>query len=155
MWLERVTREVRKYDDQLYAQRSDDGVPCVFRKRKSVERHEIGNCVILKVVDRPDLVFPLTDNWLFSGHSVEWGIEPILHKLRSCDQASRDIFQEMNKHNERVDESRKKDFSNKIEAWAYDARKAFAKSTDHINTSQIKNDYEFEKKNEERRKWLS
>lgn len=104
----------------------------------------------MKYVNRPHLVFALTDNWSVKGTPVEWGIEPIIAKLKECDSYQRNIVEDLIKSYEKADRAKQREFRNNAEAFFSHERKRFAQAMDGINTSQIKSDKNNKRRN---RKW--
>lgn len=141
---EKVTREIRKYDRLLYCEKfnRDDGtgqVPLViYRKLFRYETMEVDGNIIHYKVPSPHYVFALTDTWSVNGTPVEWGILPIMARLRAMDLWKEETeVDRMKEHSEKVDLAKEKDMRNNIESFMYEFRSQFAKATDGINTSSL------------------
>lgn len=136
-----ITREVKKYDRELYADLLPSGIPAVFRKTVRYETYvldesEKSTLVVLK--ESPHLVFPLTDNWSVKGHMVDWGIEPILARLKAMDLWNNESFMDdlINSY-EKAEEGRAKEKRNDIESFFYEMHGQFKKDWKDINTATI------------------
>jgi hypothetical protein len=140
MRLDWITRGIRHYDRELYAGLSLHGVPCIFRRTKTVERHEVDECVIFKIIDQPHFVFALTDTWTIKGTPVDWGLEPILARLKECDLHKRDIAKEIEEQDAKVEQAKSRALRNDAEAFFSDERRRMAKSWNDLNLATVKSD---------------
>lgn len=141
MILSSYTRALKRYDSALYAGRTMDGLPCVFRKFKRFELVCDGEFTLFNLKKADQFVFALTDNWTAGGVPREWGIDFVIQKVQSIDAlANKRLFEEMDEHNERVDESKKRGLKNEMEAFWSHERRRFAKATDHILTHSLSKD---------------
>lgn len=142
MILQSYTRALKRYDRDLYAGRTMDGVACVFRRIKRYEDVCELEGVPLKVLrECAQLVFPLTDTWTMAGKPRPWGIEFVLNRVREIDaMANERFFEEMDELNEQVDKSKQRHMKNEMEAFFSDERRAFAKATDGILTHSLSKD---------------
>lgn len=86
----------------------------------------------------PHFVFALTDNWKLQGISVDWGIDPIMNKVRECDLWQRNLAEESIRSVEKGMESKKRDLKNNNEAFIKDWRRPFAKMFNDYNISSMK-----------------
>lgn len=142
MILSSLTKALKRYDRDLFAGRTMDGVACVFRKSKRFEPVcELNGEPLLVLKEDKQLVFPLTDNWNMRGKPRMWGIDNVLDRVKEIDaQANDRMFEEMDALNERVEDSNKRHMRNEIEAFWKDERRRFAKATDHILVSSMSKD---------------
>ena len=142
MILSSYTRSLKRYDSDLYAGRTKDGLPCVFRKYKRYEYVcEFEDTKLFNLKDDHQFVFALTDNWTAGGKPREWGIDFVLEKVKAMDaQANERFFEEMDAHNEKVDASRQRGLKNEMEAFWSHERRRFAKATDDILTHSLPKD---------------
>lgn len=133
------TKALKRYDRDLFAGATRDGVLCVFRKSKRF--HEVLASVDFKLYDlREDkqLIFPLTDTWTMAGKPRQWGIDFVLSRVKEIDAlANERMFEEIDRANERIDESKQRSFKNEAEAFWSDNRRAFAKATDDVLTHSL------------------
>lgn len=132
-----ITRSIREYDRDLYA-KSTHGRVDIMRKNASYESYDIDGERVLFLRPADQLVMSLTDNWSASGEPRDWGIEPILARLRAMDLWSRpEFFEEIELGNEKVRESEKRDLSNNVESFLYDFRSAFKRTFADYNMSTV------------------
>jgi len=125
---------LKKYDRDLFAGRTKDGVLCVLRKVKRYEPVVVADDFkLLNLVECKQFVFALTDTWTLAGQPRSWGIDRVLDRLREIDcQANERLIEEMDAANERADESKKREFRNEAEAFWLDHRKEFIKAVDSV-----------------------
>lgn len=136
------TRALKNYDRDLFAGRTKDGVACVFRKSKRYEPVcELDGIPLSVLIDDYQLVFPLTDTWTMKGKPRDWGIDTVVGRVRECDAlANKRFFEEMDEKNEKVEQIKRKDLRNEMEAFWIDERRRFAKATDDILTHSLSKD---------------
>ncbi len=119
MLIDSYTRHLRKYDKDLYAGHTKDGVLCVLRRVKTYELVTEGDD--FKLYDlkaRTQFVIALTDNWKMSGRPIPWGIDKVVTKIKEMDTQSNELlFEELDRQNEKVEETKKRDFRNNAEAF--------------------------------------
>lgn len=120
----------------LFCERRD-GKLCVLRKDQRIESYEFNGATIHFVRPAPYLVFALTDDWTVYGRAVDWGLEPILKKVRACDLWVRDLVSESIASMDRTKESRDRDVTNHIESYLSDNRREFARRTNDIRTANL------------------
>lgn len=134
-----ITRVVKIYDRDLFCDRNRDGILSVMRKYKKYRfeaRHRGVN--ILAIRDNPQHVLSLTDNWQLNGAPRNWGSEHVLNRLREMDAwSSKYFFEEIERRNEKVDESKMRDFRNKTEAALYESASSIRKGFSDINTANM------------------
>jgi hypothetical protein len=142
LFLSSYTKALKRYDSDLYAGRTKDGLPCVFRKFKRYELVcESDEFYLLNLKEAPQYVFALTDNWTAGGKPREWGIDFVLQKIKSIDAlANQRMFDEMDAYNEKVDKSKQRGLKNEMEAFWSHERRRFAKATDGILTHSLSKD---------------
>lgn len=139
---DKITREIKRYDPLLYCEEFNkcDGsaqAPLViYRKLHRYEPMEVDGIIIHYQVPSPHYVFALTDTWSINGIPVEWGVLPILARLKAMDLWKKETeLDRMKEHSDKVDASKEKDTRNSIESFLYEFRGQFAKATDGVNTS--------------------
>ena len=142
MFLSSYTRALKRYDSDLFAGLTKDGLPCVFRKSKRVEYVcDLDDTKLFNLRDDRQFVFALTDNWTAGGRPRSWGIDFVLQKIKSVDAlANARFFEEMDEANERIDKSRQRHIKNEMEAFWSHERRRFAKATDDILTHSLSKD---------------
>jgi hypothetical protein len=136
--VDRITNALRAHDDKLYCAKSKEGTLCVYRRSYRLEPYQIGDNVLVDLRPAPFFIFALTDTWKLNGLPREWGIDPIMHRIREIDGWSRNVAQDLIKGYEKDAESKDRDIDNQNEAFLKDFRKQFAKTTDGINTASMK-----------------
>jgi hypothetical protein len=140
--LKTYTKALKRYDRDLFAGRTMDGMPCVFRKHKRYEvvcEWEGGK--LLNLREDKQYVFAITDNWSMSGEPRDWGIDDVLGHLRMIDAlANKRMFEEMDERNEQVDETNQRHLRTEMEGFWSHERRRFAKATDGILTHSLSKD---------------
>jgi hypothetical protein len=122
---ETLTRHLKRHDSELYASRQPTGAIHVCRRNRS-RPHE------------PYFIFALTDTWQASGRPREWGIEPILNRIKALDLwRDQTVVDEIIADAEKQAESDGRAARNSIESFLLDFRKPFAKAFDGVNTSTL------------------
>ncbi len=120
-----IDRAVRRYDAYLFANLEADGAIHIYRKAPFS-------------VSLPHHVFTLTDTWTIHGKPVEWGIEPVLARLKAMDLWKEETEVDRIETNlKKQDETKERDFKNNVESFLKDFRRQFARSTDGINTGSL------------------
>ncbi|MES1988822.1 MAG: hypothetical protein V4440_12500 [Pseudomonadota bacterium] len=96
---------------------------------------------LYNLINGVQFIFALTDNWLATGTPRNWGIEFVLQRIKDIDAVANErMFEEMDAHNERVDQSRARSMKNEMEAFWSHERRRFAKATDGILTHSLSKD---------------
>lgn len=134
----RISDAVQTYDYLLYAKADWDSIK-IYRKCKEYRNDWLSFEVPLLVVQRNDhLVMSLTDTWGARGKKVDWGIEPIMARLKAMDLwNSHNVADEFFKNEEKHKKSKERDFRNNVESFLYDFKSQFQKATGDINTSSM------------------
>jgi hypothetical protein len=134
---EYITKHLRAYDRELYCAEDTEGKLCVWRKISRVESYSIDGVSIGFV--RPDShrVFSLTHNWGVKGRPADWGILPIIEKLKSCDIWQRDIVSDLEVQQEKIDKENTRAMDNQNEAFLKDFRSQFAKATNDVRVANM------------------
>src|ERR1043165_535350 len=112
MLVDSYTRALKRYDRDLFAGRTKDGALCVFRKVKAFELVcDDTNFKLYNLTERKEFVLALTDNWQRSGIPRAWGIDFVLGRVKQMDiVANERFFDEIDENNEKVDESKRREF---------------------------------------------
>lgn len=133
---QRLTEVVRTYDPRLFVQPGTDGKSYLIRKNWRYETYEFNGGVLRCVRDDPQTVFALTEDWSPKGKAVDWGIEPLIARIREIDgHRSNEINERIEAAYHLREEAKAKDFGNKTEAFAYELRTAVKNDFKDINTS--------------------
>ena len=142
VYLHSYTKALKRYDLDLYVDRNKDGAACVFRRVKRF----VPVCVsegfkLLNLIEDKQFVFALTDTWTLKGKPVDWGIDDVLGRIRKLDVwANKNLFDEMDAENERIEQIRQKDLKNEMEAFWSDEHSRFKKATGDILTHSMSKD---------------
>jgi hypothetical protein len=134
---EQVTDFIKRFDRQLYCEKGRDGKLRVFRKDQRIESYDVDGITILFTRPAPYLVFALTEDWTLNTAAIDWGLEPILARLKACDLWARDLATESIKSIEHANKSRERAVDNHIESYLIENRREFARRTNDINTSTL------------------
>ncbi len=136
----RLTQVVKEYDPKLFVKSDETGKMHLIRKTTRMERISFNGQSVL--CSRPDYqsIFSLTDNWLSSGTAVDWGIEPIMARIREIDShRSGEILDRINAAADEVAVEKKREVDRKSDRIAREMldpiRKDFA---DYNMSSRIK-----------------
>lgn len=136
--LDSINRNIKRFDSLLYAERADAGVISVFRRGYRFLPYDFRGNVLLVLHPSPHHIFSLTSNWTASGEPVEWGIEPILLRLRAIDAWNRERFYEKLEQRQKDEkEIERKRFRSQAEAFFADTRSEFKKAFNDVNTSTL------------------
>jgi hypothetical protein len=134
---ERLTKAVRKHDPELYVERKGH-LMCVFRKTRTLEHYEYDGVNFAFSRVSPYFVFALTDNWATTGNPVEWGIEPIIARLRAIDLWNNpSLTEDLLKSYEKRDQEKARERKNNTEAQMAEMYPIFKKAFADINTSTL------------------
>ena len=134
---QRITNALKAHDYKLYCDKNKEGTLCVYRKSLKFDAYQIDDKVVIDVRPSPHFIFALTDNWKTNGVPQDWGIEPIMTRIREIDGWNRDVAGELIKQYEKDERAADREVDNNIEAFVKDYRRTFAKATDHINTANM------------------
>lgn len=146
----RITSAIKNYDSKLFCKRNTEGKLCVFRDGHTWENHAMDGGHLLRVLrPTPYLILALTDNWSIRGNAVDWGIEPVLARLKKIDGWHNDVVGELEKAYDKDVEATERDMRNKNESFLHDFRGQFAKAFADVNTSTM-DKKDLRKKNEKR-----
>lgn len=134
----RLTMEVRKYDERLYAFRASNGMVQILRKPDRLEASDYNQIEPDSADLNTQFILALTDNWTLQGKPVEWGLEPVTQRIKELDSwRDPDLTNRMRRGREREKENQERFERSEIRAKALDMRREFAKATNDINTSTL------------------
>lgn len=134
----KITNAIQSYDAELYAK--DDGRAIrIYRKGKEYRQEQLTfQTSILNLVRNDHLVMSLTDTWGISGKRVDWGIEPIMARIRALDLwQNQNMANQFFEQEEKFEKSKEREFRNNVESFLYDFKSTFAKSMNDVNTSNL------------------
>ena len=134
-----IDRVVKEHDFELYAERNNFGVICVYRRGKRFVPFMISkDANYYGVTDSPQFVLALTHNWLTNGKPLEWGAEPIIKRIKAHDiWCNEKLFADLEEQDDKRSASKDKDFSNKTEAFLHDAHSSFKKGWNDIRVCNM------------------
>ena len=131
-----LTRYIQEYDRELYA-KARYGRIDILRKSFRYVAYDVDGMTLLSPVENDWLVTSLTHNWNVTGRPVDWGIEPVLARLRSIDLHRRDLANEIIEAKEKDLESKDRTMDNNLEAFWKDNRRLWAKNFEQVNRSSL------------------
>lgn len=132
-----LNRELKFFDQKLYAVKTEQGLVQIYRKGIRWESFDTGFGVLFYSRSDPHYILSLTDDWSLHGEPVDWGIEPLLARLREIDEHNQDVLGRIHEENRKKEELRKRAYSNERKAMAYDLRRDFARAVNDVNTSTL------------------
>ena len=135
--VERITRELQSFDHKLFCDKNAEGTLRICRKTLRYELYDVDGQEMIFARPAYHVIFYLTNDWTIRGRDVEWGVLPILKKLRECDSHQRDMANLVEKQAEEQEKSNDRFLDNYTEAFCKENRRAFAKETDGIITSNL------------------
>lgn len=147
-----INNELKSHDPKLYIGKHTSGTWCVFRESKRVETYfieELGSNVDF-ILPAPYLVFALTDDWTMRGNPVEWGILPIMRKLKHSDLWHRDVVGELLNAKEKYEEDQSKARISANETFMKEFRNDFKKTFADVNTATMDKSKDVRRKYEKR-----
>lgn len=133
---ESITSAVRKHDYKLFCKHME-GKLCVMRKSNRVETYDIEGKVVHFVRPASDFVFALTHNWKKTGYDVDWGIEPVMARLKAIDLWNRDLVADIEKQEELRDKETESKRKHDTESFLYEFRDNFKKTFNDVNTANM------------------
>jgi hypothetical protein len=133
-----LTKHLKKYDSDLFAERLDNGVIQISRHKNYWIPFQYEGKKYLYAKSVPHYVTVLTDTWLVTGKPRDWGIEPLMARIRDMDGYRNDtMLDQVRAVRERNEADKLRGMRNDFRAIAADMRKDFAKATSDINTSTV------------------
>ncbi len=131
-----LSKHLREYDSKLYAKFRYGRID-VFRKGERYVAYDFDGETILAPVENDWYVMSLTHDWNINGRPVDWGVEPLLARLRAIDLHRRDLASEMERAEEKLSASKDRTMDNNLEAFWKDNRRAWAKNFEHTIVSSL------------------
>lgn len=150
----RLNKLLRRFDRELFAQRSPYGVVQVFQKRFVWRNLEFDGVNLLYPEPAANLVFSLTEDWSTKSPVAAWGYEPLYQKLREISLERQDeLLRELYKSEDKARELERKDRLNKFEGLAEEAHAVFKKTLSDVNTSGMDMSKDVRRKIDRSIKW--
>lgn len=135
---ERYTDELKKYDRNLYCRLEPDGYFKIYQKSKRVVHYDVDGVTIGFAIPDDKFICPLSDNWSMRGRPVEWGLLPLMQKIRSMDAMNKDAeMYKWKEQEDRIQAQKEKQLKNNAEAFASDFRASFAKEHAYTLTHNL------------------
>ncbi len=131
-----IDRYLKEYDSKLYA-KARYGRIDVLRKGERLVAYDLGSWSLVAPIREDHLVMSLTHDWSVTGRPVDWGIEPLLARLKFSDLWRHDIASDVIKAKERELASTDRALDNQTEAFWKENRRAWAKNFDTVNRSNL------------------
>jgi len=117
-----LQRRIQDYDRDLFLKESHTGRVQVFSKYHGKNQY----------------VMSLTKDWSAHGEPVNWGLLPILDKLKRIDNHNNELlFQEVEEQAKKADESRDRARRNQHEDFAHEFHRSFKKTFNDVNTANL------------------
>ena len=133
-----ITKAVQQYDKNLFCDVNYKGILCIYRKSKTYDLFDVDGGKLFVTRPLKQYVCALTDTWNELGKPVDWGLLPIVNRLKAIDLASNPrLFEDLISSYEKAKESEERDFKNNVESFLLDFRKQFARSFNDVNTSTM------------------
>lgn len=143
-----LTSHIKRYDPDLFAETSTDGIVEIYRKQTVWEAFKYRGKLLRVSTLRPHFVTCLTEDWTHRTSRREWGIDKVIDHLKDMDQWRKDAaVDEIRRHNEKLKENKARERHNNFRAAAADSRRDFARMTNDINTSTLSKETKRKKKN--------
>lgn len=134
----RITNAIQTHDRELYAKHDGKAIR-IYRKCKELRREMLkADVSVWNVVRNDHLVMSITDTWGVTGKPVDWGIEPIMARLRALDLWNEsNLADKFFKDEEKLEKSKDREFKNTVESFLYDFKSQFQAATKDINTANM------------------
>ncbi len=133
---ERITEVIKAYDSKLFC-KSEDGKLCIYRKSQRIESYDLNGTLYHFVRPSCFWILSLTHNWRMDGDPADWGIEPIMKKLKMGDLWHRDLASEVIRQEEKHLESTQRHLDNESEAFLKDYRRKFARTFNDVRVANM------------------
>jgi len=138
-WREtRIEQTIQAHDHLLFLNKNYKGELQIMRRSFSMVPHDFDGVTVYVRTPTPHYIMSLTEDWTGRTRSVDWGLEPIIRRLKEIDDwGGESAFDRMLKENERRDALKKKSFASLTEDVAREWRKDFKRHTEDILTHSV------------------
>ena len=134
-----LNRAVYGYSKDLRVKKSIDDIYCIYKQELIPEAYRINGSWLIYQKPIQSFVMALTEDWSLRSKRCEWGIEPVMARLRAIDLWSNHNFiDEIIDSHQKSMESKKRDFKNNTESFLYDFHSEFKKTFAYTNVSSLK-----------------
>lgn len=125
---------LKRYDSDLFVDRNQDGVLCVFKTQKRFEPVcETDGFRILNLREGKDFVCAITDTWGLNGRQRDYGIDDLLNHIQKIDSlANAKFLEDVDAANAKVDEARDRTLKNEMQGMLAYEKKRFQRAFDEI-----------------------
>lgn len=135
--VETLTQHVKSLDRDLFC-KEENGVILVCRKARVWEEFMWDGKNVLYSRDVPQVVFALTEDFTQKTRAVDWGIEPIRHRVRGIDLHGDNSFvQHVVRDLERAADLDAAHRRSQFEDIAREIRPIFKKAFSDVNVSSL------------------
>lgn len=134
---EQITRVIRGHDPKLYCLKDRSGKLVIYRQYHRIEWYDLDEGKLGFVRPAPFFIMALTTDWQLKSPSVDWGLLPILDRLKTIDLHERDLAGEYIENYEKDSLSNLRQFQNNNEAFLKDYRRKFAKAFNDVITTNL------------------
>jgi len=135
---QRYTHELKLYDRNLFCRKEADGYYKIFQKTKRVIYYDVDGAHMGFVVPEEKFICPLSEDWSMRSKPVEWGLLPLMQKIRSMDAMNKDAeVYKWEEQERKSQEEKDRNLKNEAEAFASDFRSAFKKEFDYTLTHNL------------------
>lgn len=133
-----LNNHLRDYDDKLYCRVGSTGAIDVMRRAYKFDIFTWNGGTYRHLRPISNFIFSLTDDWKPTGRAVDWGIDPLINRLKAMDLWNNPRFAEdLIQSYEKKEKAKDRDFKNSVESFFYDFRRQFARTFDDVNTSTL------------------
>ncbi len=133
----RLTHELQTHDRKLFAKRVSNGMIQIHRYGERLSDCDF-DPEFGPSGPASHFICALTENWTLQGKPVDWGIDPVMARIRDMDLwGSATSLDQIRAQRERNKESKAQTKRNELRAIAADMRKDFARATNDINTASL------------------
>ncbi len=136
--VKRYNRFIKRYEPELKAHRSKDGIIRVSHFEPTWMPYDVDGETLLAITINPYLVFSMTDTWGAQGRPVEWGLEPLYWKLRELGYEVKDqVMADFDRQRARAEQSKENSRRNLFEDVAYGMRDDLKRTLSDVNTASM------------------
>lgn len=138
-WREiRIEQTIKMHDPLLFLNKNYKGELQVMRESFKMVPHDIDGKTVLVKMPNHHYIMSLTEDWTGKTRPVDWGLEPIIKRIKEIDDwGSESSFERLLKENAKRDEIKSKRFASLTEDAVKEWRKDFKKHTSDILTHSV------------------
>ncbi len=138
-WREvRIEQTIKMHDPMLFLNKNYKGELQIMRKSFRMVPYDIDGKGVSVATSTPHYIMSLTEDWTGKTRPVDWGLEPIIRRLKEIDDwGGESSFDRMLRDNSKKDELKEKAFASLTEDVAKEWRKDFKKHTSDLLTHSV------------------